>query len=719
MGEPKDKASLVFSDADELLLLQLATRREIANRHASEEKEPGDETPPSIRAKAEATEAVPTRWRLVPADTDLYDWQKECLPLWLKDGRGTVKVATGGGKTLFALAAAQRLQNEVEPDLRVIIVVPTIHLMFQWLDEVLKGNLPRSAVGLMGGGQKLPPLDSLRILICVINSARDKLSDLVQPADWLRRSLLIVDECHRAAAEHASRIFSDSYRFSLGLSATPEKDPSVLVDPDDSAYDESVVGRSLGPIIYDFSIQRSSEAGLLTSFEVWHIGVPLSPQEAAEHSKLSKEIGDLRKPLQARHARSRSRQGFIAWCQSQASRGGPVQEDASRFIGLANRRKRLLYSSSARVTLALSILTEAMAEPRSRAIVFHELIRESEKTFLAAVVAKIPAVLEHSQLPDGIRTENIEAFRRGIARVIVSAKSLIEGFNVPSADIGIIMASTGGVRQRIQTLGRMLRRKPDEADARIYVFYVPDTQDEAIYEKADWESVIGAKRNRYFNWRYPVGSSDWTAGLSENPEPPREYKPPSWEVDVSNLSLGDRYPGSPRGTDLKVDDARNLRMADSELISAPRNFVDAIVERTRFRRARLTPAGHLIVRIDEGGGKGAGDWRYVGVLDLPTQKTASPSVRLDIRAASGKRRIFRRPDRGSRRIPWALGPGEAKSSEAAKTLVELLEWIGQQETRCSCKINTLFWDGGSRYWLEIAGERIPFDRTSAPLEFAE
>jgi len=359
-----------------------------------------------------------------------------------------------------------------------------------------------------------------------------------------------------------------------------------------------------------------------------------------------------------------------------------------------------------------------MTDPQSRAIVFHELIRESEEIFLAALAKGIPAVLEHSQLPDGIRSDNIEAFRRGIARVIVSAKSLIEGFNVPSADIGIIAASTGGVRQRIQTLGRMLRRKPDRGDARIYVFYVPDTQDEAIYEKADWESVIGARRNRYFDWRYPGESTDWKTGLRENPEPPREYKPPSWEVDVSKLHLGDPYPGSPRGTDLKVDDANNLRTADNALVRVSRGLVDAIVERTRFRRARLTPAGHLIVRVDEGGSKGKEDWQYLGVIRLATEETPDLTIRFDIRTSSGKRRIFRPADRDARRIPWALGPGDAKSSEAATTLVELLEWIERQEARLSRKVNKLYWDGGSRYWLEVAGERLYYDGKAAPLEFA-
>ena len=188
-------------------------------------------------------------------------------------------------------------------------------------------------------------------------------------------------------------------------------------------------------------------------------------------------------------------------CQTQASRGGPAGVEAERFIGLANNRKRLLYRAKARTEVVLGILSESVADPDGRGIVFHESIEEIETLFLKAEEMGLPALLEHSKLPDSIRAENIDAFRRGVARVIISAKSLVEGFNVPSADLGIIVASSGSVRQRIQSLGRMLRRKTGGRNKpRIMVLYIRDTEDEAIYEKADWETIVGAERNRYFQW---------------------------------------------------------------------------------------------------------------------------------------------------------------------------------------------------------------------------
>ena len=203
--------------------------------------------------------------------------------------------------------------------------------------------------------------------------------------------------------------------------------------------------------------------------------------------------------------------------------------------------------------MTLAILSESVADPDGRAIVFHESIDEIERLFLHADEMRLPAVLEHSQLPDSLRADNIDAFRRGVARVIISAKSLVEGFNVPSADLGIIAASSSSVRQRIQSLGRMLRRKPGGRSARIVVLYIRDTEDEAIYEKADWETVVGAERNRYFHWRANVEGEPWVNRLEEQSKAPRLYKPPSWEIDIRDLNPGDSYPAQPDGLDLHVD----------------------------------------------------------------------------------------------------------------------------------------------------------------------
>ncbi|MFG0316953.1 MAG: DEAD/DEAH box helicase [Planctomycetota bacterium JB042] len=704
----------IFTGEDRLRLLQLQTRRAMHERRerSASDRRGGGSGPSSD----DSSTAVPDQWRLLPEDCSLYGWQQECLTKWMRQGRGTVKVATGGGKTLFALAAAERLQNEREADLRLVVVVPTIPLMFQWCEELRQGNVPSAAIGLMGGGQDLPPLDRVRILICVLNSARERLPGLVKKQKWADRMLLVVDECHRARAKQARRIFDAHPKYTLGLSATPEQDEGEEGVAADEAYESGVVGKALGPIIYDFTIRQSLEAGLLTQFEVWHVGLMLSPEEAGVHARLSREISDLRKSLQAGHRRSRSRQPFLAWCQTQASRGGAASANAERFNTLANRRKRLLYRARARVDVAVAILSETVADEAGRAILFHESIDEIETLFLEAEERGIPCVLEHSQLPDGLRAENIEAFRQGVARAIISAKSLVEGFNVPSADLGIIAASSSSVRQRIQSLGRMLRRKTGGRQARIVVLYVRDTEDEAIYEKADWEDVIGAERNRYFHWVPSGEAGQWPDDLEEISSPPRRYRPPSWDVEVESLGVGDPYPAQSLGLDLRVDTSGNLRSEEGGLVDAPRSLVEAILERNAHRRARRTPAGHLIVRVDSAG-SGEPDWRFLGTVDEPEAPDAHEAVRLKVMTVSGRRVFGREEGRKKGTVSFALGPDKAKSPEGGRARDLLLRWVKSVEEERGVEVRELLWDGDGAYWLELEGERIPYEERLAPLEF--
>ena len=62
----------------------------------------------------------------------LRKWQEEALEIWQsKSNKGCIEVATGGGKTTFALAAFLRL-TKFQKNLRLLVVVPTIALQDQW-----------------------------------------------------------------------------------------------------------------------------------------------------------------------------------------------------------------------------------------------------------------------------------------------------------------------------------------------------------------------------------------------------------------------------------------------------------------------------------------------------------------------------------------------------------------------------------------------------------
>lgn len=229
MTDKKKKNNLngwTLTPKEELLCHNLETKKFWLKKAKAQEK-----------AKAEVEKEVkllPAKWKMLNKIT-LYPWQKEAVDAWFKNKKGTIKVVTGAGKTILALAIIEKLQKQ-EKDLHVAIVVPTVVLLNQWYEEIKeKSNLPEKAIGLLGDGRKDSfTEDKKRIIICVLKSAAMKLPNIVGEKLG-SKLLLIVDECHRAGAPEMQKIFKVKRKYALGLSATPERE-------DGEEEDEDIVG---------------------------------------------------------------------------------------------------------------------------------------------------------------------------------------------------------------------------------------------------------------------------------------------------------------------------------------------------------------------------------------------------------------------------------------------------------------------------------------------
>lgn len=143
----ENEKNVALSDAEQLMLHQLNTSDYWFNKNydtSGSEDESDSETNIPI---------LPNQWNF-SKNLQLHKWQSDCITTWISSGfRGIAKVVTGAGKTIFALALAQEMQNNHNHDLKVLIVVPTIVLLNQWYDVVLEhGNIPAQYIGRSGGG---------------------------------------------------------------------------------------------------------------------------------------------------------------------------------------------------------------------------------------------------------------------------------------------------------------------------------------------------------------------------------------------------------------------------------------------------------------------------------------------------------------------------------------------------------------------------------------
>ena len=207
--------------------------------------------------KPDPSEVLPNVWQLTQG-LDLSPWQEDARDIWFDSGRrGTIKVVTGAGKTIVAMSIAEKLQTE-DKDLRVVIVVPTIVLMSQWYEEFKShSNLPESMIQRVGGGYSGEFDTNCRILICVLASARRVLPSLVERTGVGEHLLMIADECHRAGAPEQSAVLQTKRAYSLGLSATPERDDDQE-GVSSGGYNESLQGEALGAIVYEMTFSDAT-----------------------------------------------------------------------------------------------------------------------------------------------------------------------------------------------------------------------------------------------------------------------------------------------------------------------------------------------------------------------------------------------------------------------------------------------------------------------------
>ena len=410
----------------------------------------------------------------------LYAWQQECLTAWEDHHfRGIVHVATGAGKTVLALNAIDLYLSRF-PDARVKIVLPTIPLARQWQTALLHHiKDPSLRPGFYGGGTR--DRADRPIMIYIVNSARNTLADHIRRDFALgRRVLLICDECHHYQSPQ-NRLIFDFARSSfaaggqyacLGLSATPFDSP-----------DSAVLTDALGPEIYRYDVRQASADGIVSPFIVSEVAVSFLPREKEAYQRLSLELALLIKKILNRwpELRGLSSGAFMKAIRKIAGSAGMDPENpAAAFLLKTWERKEISVLADARLLCGLALIGQL--PEKERIIIFCERISQAERMARAIRhrYGQICAVY-HSKMSKDARTRNMEDFRNGTVRILVSCRCLDEGLDVPDATVGIVLSGAAVPRQRIQRLGRILRRAEGKMSASLYYLYVRESSEDAAY----------------------------------------------------------------------------------------------------------------------------------------------------------------------------------------------------------------------------------------------
>jgi superfamily II DNA or RNA helicase len=367
-------------------------------------------------------------------------FQTEALEAWRKaQGRGVVVLPTGAGKSHVAVLAIEDRKRSA------LVVAPTLDLVRQWYDLLRTSfGVP---VGVVGGGSH----DVQALTVTTYDSAYLHMEHL-----GARFGLLVFDECHHlpgAAYAMAARLAIAPFR--LGLTATPER----------SDGREDVLAELIGPIVYRKEIVDLA-GDFLAEYDTERIEVDLAPEERAEHDR---ERAIYRGFVEASGIRMASPRGWAEFIMLSAR-----SAEGRRAMAAYRRQRELALCAPAKLDFVEHLLARHQAE---RTLLFTQ---DNATCYAVSRRFLIPAITHQTKVKE--RSELLERFADGRYGALVTSKVLNEGVDIPAASVAIVISGSGSVREHVQRLGRILRKK-DGKRALLYELVTAETSETFTSER--------------------------------------------------------------------------------------------------------------------------------------------------------------------------------------------------------------------------------------------
>jgi superfamily II DNA or RNA helicase len=347
-------------------------------------------------------------------------YQTDALTAWHKgQGRGVVVLPTGAGKSYLALMAIDLKQRST------LVIAPTLDLVRQWYD-LLRTSFG-VAVGVIGGGEyQLAPLT-----VTTYDSAYLHMEHLGN-----RFGLVIFDEVHHLPGQaYALAAACCLAPFRLGLTATPQR----------SDGRELLLQELVGPTLFHRDIVDLS-GSYLAEYETIRITLELTQDERLAYD----EARGIYLDFLRRHGIHLS--GASGW--SDFIMRAAQSEHGQQALAAHRRQQQLAFAASAKLDCVDHLLRQ---HQHDRALLFTQsnaAAYEISRRFL------IPAITHQTKITE--RSEVLAGLMAGTYSAVVTSKVLNEGVDLPEANVAIVVSGSASVREHVQRLGRVLRKKGDK-----------------------------------------------------------------------------------------------------------------------------------------------------------------------------------------------------------------------------------------------------------------
>jgi superfamily II DNA or RNA helicase len=386
-------------------------------------------------------------------------YQKDAVAAWIDSSRiGILEMATGTGKTRTAKAC---IASTIElGSLLTIVIAPYQHICDQWQKELSEfeplmiGSNWRKKLAEAHTEVSLGRRKNLT-LVAVKNTAgsEDFVNAIREMYSEFNNTLLVGDEVHWLGASAFRPALIAEANFRLGLSATPAR----YFDEEGTDYLVEYFGGSVFKLSLGDALRITNQDGdrILSPYEYHPILVNLSEEELINYRELSKKI---------------------AQCRNMDD-----QYDMRKQLeNLYNLRSAISKSAESKIP-AVRELLQSLPKPLSQcliycadsaqlndvAVILHELRIDSQQ-----ITGEESTVSSDKWNGMNEREFLIHNFAKGQLGVLLAIRCLDEGVDIPSARIGIILASSGNVKEFIQRRGRLMRPFKDKEMAVIYDFCV-------------------------------------------------------------------------------------------------------------------------------------------------------------------------------------------------------------------------------------------------------
>ncbi|WP_367390125.1 DEAD/DEAH box helicase family protein [Lewinella sp. LCG006] len=396
-------------------------------------------------------------------------YQDEAYTNWKVRGfKGVFAMATGTGKTLTALNCVLREQKKTG-SYRVIVIVPTIELVNQWVEEI-KGFNFENIVQVSSQNKNWREETQM---VTVLSSTKENYSFFVVTTyrsfthrrfqkllhKFPKDTILIADEAHNLGSNSILPLLEDfPLAKRIGLSATPER---VYDEEGTKAIDAFFDDHP--PYTFEYSMARAQEAGFLSKYLYYPILVELTAEELEKYTEISASL--------AKFFGSDSEESNAAKERLLLLRKQIIHKASNKLSAFDDLIKSLKEKNKLNYTLVYApegYFDDLFDDSESLGSFDKEEHRICElyANRIRRISPETKISLFHAGTKD--RAFTLDRFAQSDLDILVSMKCLDEGVDVPRTEQAIFCASTGNPRQFVQRRGRILRRSTDKHLATIY-----------------------------------------------------------------------------------------------------------------------------------------------------------------------------------------------------------------------------------------------------------